>query len=72
MSTSSQPSVLSARELCALRLLAVDARAKLDEALVDDLLAKGMLQSSWDRKLSPAGRHAIHVERPGMVLGVDN
>jgi hypothetical protein len=72
MTTSSQPSVLTERELSALRLLAVDARARLDAALVDDLLAKGMLQSSWDRSLSPAGRHAIHVERPGMVPGIDN
>lgn len=72
MTTSSQPSVLSERELAALRLLAMDARAKIDEALVEDLLAKGMLQSSWDRNLSPAGRHAIHVDRPGIVLGVDN
>ena len=72
MTTSSQPSVLSERELAALRLLAVDARAKIDEVLVEDLLAKGMLQSSWDRNLSPAGRHAIHVDRPGIVLGVDN
>ncbi|TCZ88664.1 hypothetical protein [Lysobacter sp. N42] len=72
MSTSEQPSVLTERELSALRLLAVDARARIDEALVEDLLAKGMLQSSWDRSLSPAGRHAIHVERPGMVVGLDN
>ena len=72
MTTSAQPSVLSERELAALRLLAVDARARIDETLVEDLLAKGMLQSSWDRALSPAGRHAIHVERPGVVLGVDN
>lgn len=72
MTTSSQPSVLSERELTALRVLAVDARARIDATLVDDLLAKGMLQSSWDRSLSPAGRHAIHVERPGMVPGIDN
>lgn len=72
MTTSAQPSVLTERELCALRLLAVDARARLDETLVEDLLAKGMLQSSWDRSLSPAGRHAIHVERPSMVPGLSN
>lgn len=72
MSTSEQPSVLSERELSALRLLSLDNRAWIDEGLVDDLLAKGMLQSSRDRTLSPAGRHAIHVERPGMVLGLDN
>lgn len=72
MTTSSQPCVLTERELSALRVLAVDTRAAIDEGLVGDLLAKGMLQSSWDRQLSPAGRHAIHVERPGMVIGVDN
>lgn len=72
MTTSEHPSVLSERELSALRLLAVDARARIDEALVEDLLAKGMLRSSWDRSLSPAGRSAIHVERPGVVLGVNN
>lgn len=72
MTTSSQPTVLSERELAALRVLSMDARANIDERLVDDLLAKGMLQSSWDRQLSPAGRHAIHVERPGIVLGLDN
>jgi hypothetical protein len=71
MTTSSQPSILSERELSALRLLAVDSRARLDETLIEDLLAKGMLQSSWDRTLSPAGRHAIHVERPGVVVGFD-
>ncbi|GAB2515594.1 hypothetical protein [Lysobacter humi (ex Lee et al. 2017)] len=72
MTTSSQPTVLTERELAALRLLAVDGRAKIDKTLEDDLYAKGMLQSSWDRCLSPAGRHAIHVERPGMVPGIDN
>jgi hypothetical protein len=72
MSTSEQPSVLTERELAALRLLSLDARARIDESLVEDLLAKGMLQSSRDRTLSPAGRHAIHVDRPGVVLGVDN
>ena len=34
------------------------------------LQAKGMLQS--ERELSSAGHHAIHVGRPGMVVGVDN
>ncbi|WP_133478637.1 hypothetical protein [Cognatilysobacter segetis] len=63
MKTATQPTILSHRELAALRLLAVDARAKIDKQLEDDLYAKGLLQSAWDRCLSPAGRDAIHVER---------
>ena len=54
---------LSPREISALRLLAVDARATIDKQLEDDLFAKGLLQSTWDRCLSPAGRDAIHVSR---------
>jgi len=54
------PTTISHRELSALRLLAVDGRAKIDKQLEDDLYAKGLLQSAWDRCLSPAGRDAIH------------
>jgi hypothetical protein len=63
MSPMTPPTILSHRELSALRLLAVDARAKIDKQLEDDLYAKGLLQSAWDRCLSPAGRDAIHVGR---------
>lgn len=63
MTTFSQTTLLSPREISALRLLAVDARAKIDKQLEDDLYAKGLLQSAWDRCLSPAGRDAIHVDR---------
>jgi hypothetical protein len=66
MNTVNQPTILSHRELAALRLLAVDGRAKIDKQLEDDLYAKGLLQSAWDRCLSPAGRDAIHVERGAM------
>jgi hypothetical protein len=60
MSALTQPTILSQRELLALRLLAVDGRARIDKQLEDDLYAKGLLQSAWDRCLSPAGREAIH------------
>lgn len=67
MTTTTQtPTVLSPRELAALRLLAVDARARIDKQLEDDLYAKGLLQQAWDRCLSPAGRDAIHVARGGV------
>lgn len=72
MSLLSQPTDLSPREISALRLLAVDARAKIDKQLEDDLFAKGLLQSTWDRCLSPAGRDAIHIGRidpPRHVFG---
>ncbi|MGY3264500.1 MULTISPECIES: hypothetical protein [unclassified Lysobacter] len=59
MYTVSHSTVISSRELAALRLLAVDARAKIDKELEDDLYTKGLLQISWDRCLSPAGRDAI-------------
>lgn len=72
MTTSMQPTVLTERELSALRLLSMDSRAKIDKTLEDDLFAKGMLQSAWDRALSPAGQHAIHIGRKGMVPGLDN
>lgn len=58
-STITHSTVISPRELSALRLLAVDGRAKIDKQLEDDLYAKGLLQVSWDRCLSPAGRDAI-------------
>lgn len=63
MNNLMQPTILSHREMAALRLLAVDGRAKIDKQLEDDLYAKGLLQSAWDRCLSPAGRDAIHIER---------
>lgn len=62
MSALMQPTILSHREVLALRLLAVDARARIDKQLEDDLYAKGLLQSAWDRCLSPAGREAIHFD----------
>ena len=66
MNLLSHPMDLSPREISALRLLAVDARAKIDKQLEDDLFAKGLLQSAWDRCLSPAGRDAILVGRDAL------
>ena len=59
MNIQPHATIISPRELAALRLLAVDGRAKIDKQLEDDLYAKGLLQVSWDRCLSPAGRDAI-------------
>lgn len=56
--------IISPREMAALRLLSLDVRAKIDKQLEDDLYAKGLLQASWDR-LSAAGRDAIE---PGAAL----
>jgi hypothetical protein len=66
MNTTTQQTDLSHREISALRLLAVDGRAKIDKQLEDDLYAKGLLHSAWDRCLSPAGRDAIHFDRAPM------
>lgn len=64
MDSIPQMTFLSPREIAALRLLAVDARARIDKQLEDDLFAKGLLQSAWDRMLSPAGRDAIRIRPP--------
>ena len=58
MTSLSQSTVISPRELAALRLLSFDVRATIDKQLEDDLYAKGLLQPSWER-LSPAGRDAL-------------
>lgn len=47
------------RELRALRLLALDSTARLDETLLETLLTKGLLRASWDHSPSPAGHHAL-------------
>ncbi|HEY4583151.1 MAG TPA: hypothetical protein VIG88_09835 [Lysobacter sp.] len=71
MNQEMQPMGLTQREISALRLLAVDGRARIDKQLEDALYAKGLLQSAWDRALSPAGRDAIHLPAlaPRRALG---
>ena len=70
MTTSSQPSTLTVRELDALRRCAREPQA-VDAALRDELVAKGMLQDT-DGTLSPAGQHALHVNEDDTLPGIDN
>lgn len=70
MTTSSQPSPLSVRELDALRRCALDPHA-VDATLRGELAAKGMLQSE-SGDLTPAGQHALHVNADDPLPGLDN
>ena len=70
MTTSQQPSVLQMAELSALRALARGDESTVPASLCQSLAAKGMLAP--DGRLTPAGEHAIHVEEPGQVPGLDN
>ena len=70
MTTSEQPSVLETGELAALRALARGDEFTVPAALCATLAAKGMLGP--DGTLTPAGEHAIHVDEPGQVPGLDN
>src|SRR5688572_540381 len=70
MTTSEQPSVLEPGELAALRALARGEEFTVSAAVCDALVAKGMLGP--DGRLTPGGEHAIHVDEPGVVPGLDN
>ena len=70
MTTSEQPSVLETAELAALRALARGDESTVTGAMCKTLAAKGMLGP--DGHLTPAGTHAIHVDEPGQVPGLDN
>lgn len=70
MTTSDQPSVLETGELAALRALARGGESTVPGAMCRALAAKGMLAP--DGRLTPAGEHAIHVDEPGQVPGLDN
>ena len=70
MTTSEQPSVLTNTELAALRALARGDEATVPSSMCGTLAAKGLLGP--DGCLTPAGEHAIHVEAPGQVPGIDN
>lgn len=72
MTTSDQPSPLTVDEIDALRRASRDAES-VDPALLDALVAKGMLQHDAARfALTPAGEHALHVGRDPTVPGLDN
>ena len=70
MTTSDQPSVLETDELAALRALARGDESTVPGVMCRALAAKGMLAP--DGRLTPAGKHAIHVAEPGQVPGIDN
>lgn len=71
MTTSSQQSVLSAAELACL-LECSRGQSVTNHAAVHELVAKGMLQAGTDgHALTPAGHHALHVDQPGTVPGID-
>ena len=71
MTTSSQPSVLTADELTCLRDCA-EGRA-IEPAACETLAAKGLLQRDDGRYvLTPAALHTLHQSDDGMVPGIDN
>lgn len=72
MTTSAQPEVLTNQELAAMRAIAADCEAPVDEDIEAALRAKGMLQAGAPRKLTPAGDHAIHIGEGGVLPGLDN
>ena len=70
MTTSTQQTVLSVDELNCLRTVAT-GDGNIRDAHVQSLVAKGMLVSADPAALTPAGHHALHVDEPGMVPGID-
>ena len=73
MTTSTQQMVLTAAELTCLRDVAEGRARAATDADVQALVAKGMLSGddSSRHTLTPAGHHAIHVDEPGMLPGID-
>ena len=71
MTTSAQQTVLSVDELSCLRAVAT-GEGTVRDAHVQSLVAKGMLVSvAESTTLTPAGHHALHVDEPGVVPGID-
>lgn len=73
MTTSTQQTVLTGDELRCLRDVARGMARSSDNAQLDALVAKGMLDAddASHHTLTPAGRHAVDVAGPGMVPGID-
>lgn len=70
MTTTSQQTVLSGDELRCLRDCAAGQTGQAP--LLEALAAKGMLQPDGAAYvLTPAGQHALHVDEPGAVPGID-
>ena len=71
VTTTSQQTVLSNAELGCLLECARGAQV-VDPAIAQALVAKGMLEDADGRHvLTPAGQHALHVDQPGAVPGID-
>lgn len=72
MTTSAQQTVLTEQEIDCLRAVAQGKAQAADQATIAALAAKGMLGSDEaSATLTPAGQHAIHVNEPGCVPGID-
>lgn len=73
MTTSAQPAAPTAEELACLRDCAEGNAGPRDAALLDALVAKGLLQREGGGHVpTPAGRHLLHAGEPGTVPGLDN
>ena len=71
VTTTSQQSVLSNAELTCL-LDCARGTPVVDRVTAQALVAKGMLEDAdGNHVLTPAGHHALHVDQPGAVPGID-
>jgi len=72
MTTSTQQTVLTEEELRCLLAVANGSVQSSDAPTIEALAAKGMIDGTQaSAVLTPAGQHAIHVEQPGRVPGID-
>lgn len=71
VTTTSQQTVLSNAELACLQECERGV-ALVDHGTTQALVAKGMLEDAdGSHVLTPAGHHALHVDQPGAVPGID-
>jgi hypothetical protein len=71
VTTTSQQTVLSNAELTCL-LDCARGTPVVDHVTAQALVAKGMLEDAdGNHVLTPAGHHALHVDQPGAVPGID-
>ncbi|HEY5613787.1 MAG TPA: hypothetical protein VIK70_09345 [Lysobacter sp.] len=72
MTTSTQQTVLTEEELRCLLAVANGSVQSSDSATIEALAAKGMIDGTQaTAALTPAGQHAIHVDQPGRMPGID-
>ena len=71
VTTTSQQTVLSNAELTCL-LDCARGTPVVDHGTAQALVAKGMLEDAdGNHVLTPAGHHALHVDQPGALSGID-